>query len=381
MFRRGELAEGSKSSREPRGELVRRPLAWQRLRMSRFFLPLMFVALMGCSTASLPQLPPAKADRATILVPGYKGSFLADEHGERVWITPGAVLTSGDISLALPFPGEREDVHAAGPLHPDGPITRLSIAGIGESAYLPFLQYASRELQGVTPFSYDWRKDVRESAKELCAAIEALPVKHVDIVAHSMGGLVTLHCLAMGAPKVRRVVFAGTPFAGSPLVFKNLARGDPVGRNDTLISAQAMFTFTAAWQLAPADAEMTKPETWLAGLGPFVDPQLRTDPSYQAELRHQLEQQKDHWRALEHVSPGVRSLVILGTGRKTVSGVSWQGGAPDFDHPQSSDGDGTVPAESAVPKFPHEEVTVHAEHLRLLDDEAAEASMTRFFSE
>ena len=340
----------------------------------------MLATLIACSTAPLPQLPPARSDRATVLVPGYKGSFLADAQGERVWITPQAGLSSGDTSLALPFPGER-DSNAAGPLHPDGPITRVSIAGIGETAYLPFLQYASRELEGVTPFSYDWRKDIRESAKELCAAIEALPVKHVDIVAHSMGGLVTLHCLALGAPKVWRVVFAGVPFAGAAAMFRDLAHGATAGRNHALLSADAMFTFASAWQLAPPDALLAKPESWLAGLGPFADPQLRTDPAYQEELKRQLQLQRDHWLALQHFSPRVRVLVIFGTGRKSVSGVSWQGSAPDFDHPPTSDGDGLVPVESAIPKFTHDEVTVHSEHVRLLDDQDAEAAMTRFLSE
>src|ERR1700742_1064471 len=93
---------------------------------------LVLVLLAACSTASLPDLPKATHDRATVLVPGYKGSFLADESGKRVWITPGAVLGSGDTTLALDFPGVHDE-RSAGPLHPDGPITRLSIAGIGET--------------------------------------------------------------------------------------------------------------------------------------------------------------------------------------------------------------------------------------------------------
>jgi pimeloyl-ACP methyl ester carboxylesterase len=338
------------------------------------------LSLFACSVAKVPELPKATADRATVLVPGYKGSFLADEHGERVWITPGAALGSGETTLALDFPGVH-DSKSAGPLHPDGPITRLSIAGIGETVYLPFLQYASRELQGVTPFSYDWRDDVRESAKKLCAAIEALPVNHVDIVAHSMGGLVTLHCLAMGAPKVRRVVFAGVPFAGAAAVLKDLARGDSVGLNHALLSAGALFTFASAWQLAPPGTALSRPEPWLAGLGPFAAEAARTNFAYETELRHQLDEQRDHWHALQAFTPNVRSLVVIGTGRKSVSGVSMQAGAPDFDHPPTSDGDGLVPVESARPKFEHEEVLVGAAHGRLLDDDAAKSAMTRFFSE
>jgi pimeloyl-ACP methyl ester carboxylesterase len=341
---------------------------------------LVAISVVACSVAPLPELPKATGDRATILVPGYKGSFLADESGKRIWLTPQAALSSGETTLALPFPGEHAG-HAAGPLHPDGPLTRLSIAGIGETVYLPFLQYASRELQGVTPFSYDWREDVRESGKKLCAAIEALPVKQVDLVAHSMGGLVALHCLALGAPKVRRVVFAGVPFDGAAAVFKDLAQGDGVGRNHALLSPEALFTFASFWQLAPPDAALDRPEPWLAGLGVFAGEQTRKDPAYETELRHQLELQHDHWAALQAFAPNVRSLVILGSGRATVSGVSMQAGAPDFEHPPMSDGDGLVTLESGRPKFQHEEVVIGAAHGRLLDDDAAKSSMTRFFSE
>lgn len=345
--------------------------------MTRLFAAL---SLVACSVAKVPDLPAATGDRATVLVPGYKGSFLAGESGQRVWITPQTALSSGDTTLALPFPGERAG-HAAGPLHPDGPITRLTIAGIGETVYLPFLQYASRDLQGVTPFSYDWREDVRQSGRKLCAAIEALPAKRVDVVAHSMGGLVTLHCLAQGAPKVRRVVFAGVPFGGAPAVFKDLAHGDSVGRNRALLSAEALFTFASAWQLAPLDPALGKPEPWLAGLGPFADEKLRGDAAYSAQLLRQLELQRAHWAALQTFVPGVRALVIMGTGRKTVSGVTMQAGAPDFEHPPQADGDGLVTADSARPAFKHEEVVIGAAHARLLDDEAAKSTMTRFFSE
>jgi hypothetical protein len=177
------------------------------------------------------------------------------------------------------------------------------------------------------------------------------------------------------------VVFAGVPFGGAAAVLKDLARGDSVGRNHALLSAEALFTFASAWQLAPPDTELSKPAPWLAGLGPFAGAAARTNFAYEAELHHQLELQNDHWHALHAFSPNVRSLVVIGTGRKSVSGVSMQAGAPDFDHPPTSDGDGLVPVESARPKFKHEEVLVGAAHGRLLDDEAAESAMTRFFSE
>jgi pimeloyl-ACP methyl ester carboxylesterase len=345
----------------------------------RFSSAAWLLSLVSCSIASLPTLPKA-GEHATILVPGYKGSFLANEQSERIWITPGKAIAGGETSLAVPFPGQRE-THSAGPLHADGPITRLSILGIGASVYLPFLEFAGEKLPGVIPFSYDWRQDIRVSAKELCAQIAASPAARVDLVVHSMGGLVALHCLKQGAPKVRRVVFAGTPFRGAAEILKDLARGAKEVLNSSLMSQEAIFTFTAAWQLAPPGSVLLNAAQWEAGLGLFNDPAVRENPAYRSELNAQLEATRAHWKELEGFAPGVPALAVIGTGRDTVSGTRFNAdGTPDFDHPPTSDGDGLVPESSARPGFAHEELISSAVHQSLLNDAAVQAAIERFLA-
>lgn len=337
------------------------------------------LSLVSCSVAPLPALPKV-AEHATILVPGYKGSFLANDKGERIWITPGKALAGGDTSLAIPFAGQRE-THSAGPLHPDGPITRLSVLGIGASVYLPFLEFAGEKLPGVVPFSYDWRQDIRVSARELCAQIEASPAARVDLVVHSMGGLVALHCLKLGAPKVRRVVFAGTPFRGAAEILKDLARGVKEVLNGSLMSQEAIFTFTAAWQLAPPDSVLLNASRWQAGLGLFADPAVRENPAYLDLLENQLEKAHAHWKKLEGFEPKVPVLAVIGKGRDTVSGTTFNPeGTPEFDHPPKSDGDGLVPESSARPAFAHEELISSAVHQSLLNDPAVQAAIERFLA-
>ncbi len=352
---------------------------------------LLAAALTGCATAALPPLPPATGGEATVFVPGYKGSFLADASGGRVWLTPGDALRRGDRSLALPFDGERSAT--LGPLHPDGPVTRLSVLGFGEDVYLPFFEFARDALPGVVPFSYDWRKDVRDSARELCAAIAALPAARVDLVVHSMGGLLALHCLRQGAPNVRRLVFLGTPFAGSVKIWPDLVRGDVAGRNRSLLSAVALFTFPAAWQLlppsgafffdrsgAPAAGDALGKQTWLSGLGIFADPALRSDPAYTAELSRMLAAHDEHWRALAGFAPGIPALVVVGEGHPTISGVRLENGAPDLDHPPKADGDGTVTAVSARPDFPHQEFVTQAGHVEMLREPDVQRAVARFLA-
>lgn len=342
------------------------------------------LALCGCSTAALPALPPPSGDAATVFVPGYKGSFLAGENGDRAWLTPASALSGGDRSLALPFPGDRLGPHF-GALHPDGPLTRLSVLGIGEDVYLHFLEFFARSVPSPVAFSYDWRQDVRDSGRALCAALARLPARRVTLVAHSMGGLVALACLQQGAPTVRKVIFAGTPFAGSPKIFPDLVRGDHVGRNHALLSAEALFTFASAFQLLPPAPDFLQgergdpfsPAFWTGrGVGVFAEPARRTDAAYLGQLRRMLLAHEAWHLAMRGATvPG--ALVIVGVGHATVSGVRVAYGRFDFDHPPTADGDGTVTAASARPAFAHEELVTHALHTALLDDAAVQQAIVQ----
>ncbi|HEU0033047.1 MAG TPA: alpha/beta fold hydrolase [Kofleriaceae bacterium] len=66
-------------------------------------------------------------------------------------------------------------------------------------------------------------------ARELVAAIEALPHERIDLIAHSLGGLDARYALAhLGlARRVRSLVTIGTPHRGSPLA--DLSLRGPVG--------------------------------------------------------------------------------------------------------------------------------------------------------
>ena len=329
--------------------------------------------LCACSVAPRPDLPAPSGAVATVLVPGYKGSFLVDTHGERAWLNPEQVLSAGDRSLALPFDGERP-AKGFGPLHPDGPLTKLGVLFFKRDVYLGFLEFARASLPGAVAFGYDWRQDLRASARELCDTIERLPVERVDLVAHSMGGLVALHCLRSGAPKVRRVVFAGTPFRGGPQILEDLLWGTKTGRNTALLSKQALFSFPAAFQLLPPAGDFTDPEAWLrGGWGVFQDPALRADAAYRAQLTRMLAAHAESSAALA-ASRGTRDvLTVIGTGRPTIVRVH----PDDRDHPELGDGDGSVPAASA--RLEGAQVfETGAEHTALLLDEGVQRAIARF---
>lgn len=127
----------------------------------------------------------------------------------------------------------------------------------------------------VFPFGYDWRQDCGRSAVELAQFIgEVLartallphyrkdkPTK-VDLVGHSMGGLVVAKYLRdqqdAGTPTdavpVRRVVTIGTPFRGSIEAVRKLTTGlgSIGGESPRSREREAARTFPSIYQLLPS---------------------------------------------------------------------------------------------------------------------------------
>jgi pimeloyl-ACP methyl ester carboxylesterase len=386
--------------------LLRRCFAWA----------LVATALSGCSVARV-RLAPPTGEEVTLLVHGYRGSFLVTEgpEPERAWFSPGDVLTRGERSLALPFPGQRP-AQRFGPLVPDGPVTKLTLIPLVASidVYRSFLEFGRERLPGFAAFAYDWRRDIRESAGALCARIDQLVAegggrRKVNLVAHSMGGLVALHCLLhggaelgarpwAGATHVQRVVFVGTPFRGAAGIFDDLLEGTATGRNTALLRAEALFTFAAAFQLlpwrsdffvdaggAPAPLEAYAPERWWTqGWSVFAEPPLREDVAYREQLTRMLEARRALAEALAPREglppPPFQTLAVVGTGRPTTRAFRLKDGAPDLEDEVTADGDGSVLATSAVPALPlpFERVDSAAGHVALMSDDAVLEAIARF---
>ena len=76
-------------------------------------------------------------------------------------------------------------------------------------------------------FSYDWRRSNDESAQKLRDFVDALDTDKVDIVAHSMGGLVSSRYYAAygGDKKIDKIITCGTPYEGAPHMFEAVELG------------------------------------------------------------------------------------------------------------------------------------------------------------
>lgn len=122
-------------------------------------------------------------------------------------------------------------------------------------------------------FHYDWRQDNVDSAAQLANFIEQIRVDYdnpklkVDIVAHSMGGLITRYYMRygkrdviddndfdqklsmFGAERVRRVILLGTPNLGSVKTLNLFIQGVDIGINQ--IGTETLASMPSLYQLFP----------------------------------------------------------------------------------------------------------------------------------
>lgn len=107
-----------------------------------------------------------------------------------------------------------------------------TISPMNTDVYGQFLDALAKRgfVQGANfeTFAYDWRRDLRETAEDFALAMRQVAAPEINIVAHSMGGLVVRLALLRHpevAKRVRCYVQAGTPCRGSARAFETLKTG------------------------------------------------------------------------------------------------------------------------------------------------------------
>lgn len=214
-------------------------------------------------------------------IPGLMGSFIQNPTtGEVLWGRVSSFLsTDKDMRLALPLdPDQPASFIPAGAIPQVGAIrvyeeiaeTLIQDGGYTDASVPDHLPPAP-----LLPFSYDWRLSCAENAGRLGDLIASVqrstgrPDLQVDIVAHSMGGLITRYYLLYGgrnvlgepSPKpthagavnVRKVVMFGTPNRGSVGALLALARGARVGL--AYIPPDLVATMPSMVELMPSPSD------------------------------------------------------------------------------------------------------------------------------
>lgn len=262
-----------------------------------FFNGLAALFLFFAASASAQNSPVASGKTPIIIVPGLTGSELVNaKTGEKVWFK---VSRSKDDDVRLPISANlarNRDGLVAGDIIrevsivkvlPEVEIYEKLIGSLEKTGGYREVKWdaATRADAADTffVFPYDWRRDNVENARALLRKIDALkrrlgkPDQKFNVVAHSMGGLITRYAamygnvdLSVGAPKPTwagaryfdKVFLLGTPNEGSLLSFEALLNGvSYVGSGIKLpfvqnLSRFDVFTIPSVYQLLPHDGTL-----------------------------------------------------------------------------------------------------------------------------
>ena len=283
--------------------------------------------------------------RPVIFVPGLMGSELWLGN-ERVWPNLKYLFKNPEL-FRLP-----SDV----PLEPRGIVDEVVIVPnlIKQDQYNRLGDYMVEDLgyqRGVDfyEFAYDWRVDVRQSAKKLGELIETLPREQpITLIGHSLGTLVSRYYIERlgGKERVERAILMGGPHMGVVKILNSLLIAPqviPFGIMGERMR-QIIETFETCYQIIPVyptgmdqngqAINFLEDESWAK---PELLSMLRAGRQFRQELG---------------LRSSVPTISIFGYGLKTLSGITLtrdaNGKMRDITFQTENAGDSTVLEKSAV---------------------------------
>ena len=275
--------------------------------------------------------PAADAALRVLVVPGIMGSQMGllrppPLPHDIVWLDP--------IDIQL---GRLATLRVPGAAH----VVPL---GVVLFSYLRLKLYLRAHGLAAEFHDYDWRLPVAQLGGALAERVRAAGGR-VAIVAHSMGGLVARAALALAdTGNVERLVLLGTPHCGSfaavqavrgtYAVVRKVARLADTATAESL-AAEVFSSFPSLYDLLPVGAGGGATDLFDARAWPASGPQPRA-PLMQAALAARA----------RLAPPDERFISIVGVDQETVTAVTRRN--DDFVYTLTRQGDGTVPAASAV---------------------------------
>ena len=330
-----------------------------------------------------------EARRPLIFIPGLLGSRLCRPDPANpaepvvVWGTLGAL--SQFPTIRLPSTPSETDIK------PCGLIREIVYLGLfTQQVYGPVIAHFEslgyREGENLFVFDYDWRRSVFENAELLAAFVQdKVPEDtRVDIVAHSMGGLIArVYALKHnGAPWLGRLISAGTPFQGSVTVFATLERG--WGAMNYLMGGlkafrQTVLSFPSIFELMPSyggccevdDGEtstfaLANLQSWLELGWDGIDEGALPDLAEASARKREL-----HEIAEAGLPPDVENIMLIGVDQRTPQRFAFEAGwwtRVQVRLETTWAGDGTVVRESAVMPRAVVHPTSFSDHEHILHD-------------
>lgn len=341
----------------------------------------------------------------TIFLPGILGSELRDAYE----VEPARVFSARTM---MPLMDRLGDDYERIALHPDNPrYERIEPARVQEDQvvgmiYREFLLELRHSLSKdpaepvpVYPFPYDWRQPLVDTEERLDAFIDEViertalmrhyaaspwkKTRRVNLVGHSMGGLIISGLLARKPERARRVGMVatlGTPYRGAIEAVAKLCMGTSTLGADGSSSREreAARLTPALYHLLPTypqavrggPCDLFDPRCWQTGVLATLQRYLnahsvRFDGNASLDdarslLASLLRPAAEHRARIEQDGipgglPRQRWLAIVGIDAETRNHVAFrhEEGHPRFDFPEPdpAGGDGTVPLAGALPAF------------------------------
>jgi pimeloyl-ACP methyl ester carboxylesterase len=211
---------------------------------------------MNAATSPLPPV---------VFIHGWKASVLADEKTGKTEFdyTLGRLLgIAKDPALELPLQWDenhnqvRDNLVAVNPCHSATAFCGVKIGSI----YGPMLDFLEKA-RDLRTFAYDWRRPLDESAvlfEEFLVQVKEQCGQPPQVVAHSMGCLITLSVLNKRPQIYHSILFAAAAF--SPVVsilkdFSLVGGMNVVVRNSTMFTPKVHLSNTAPFYFLPYPME------------------------------------------------------------------------------------------------------------------------------
>ncbi|GHV56932.1 hypothetical protein FACS1894216_21190 [Synergistales bacterium] len=239
-----------------------------------------------------------------IFIPGIMGSELFTDKAclLRAWLPVGHVFAKSDLSLApdaphlyVEYPVDQQTVFFL--LRTYGtelfPVPNAKVSPARKIMDTLREEFPERPLYF---FSYDWRLSCMDNAKSLETFINEKSFNKIDIVAHSMGGLVASEYFRTNESKINKIITLATPYEGSPVaITRAISYTEMMGN----LIADTWFTL-----LSKISPEIKKSFPAMAELAPTVNyytdrPMRKWDMS-----RYEQISNNDHDHVLEKIFQG-----------------------------------------------------------------------------
>lgn len=319
-----------------------------------------------------------------IIIPGITGSYLYKDYGDKGEIWPDAWNTIFSIydtflkDLTLNIDGTE---NSEKPLKV-GDIIR-NVDSIGVHVFDSLINELTNTgyIEGIDlfVFPYDWRFGTESTAGLLKEKIDQILLdsgeEQVDIIAHSMGGLVAKKYMAdYGEDKVGQLIFLGTPQLGAPKAFKALMFGDSMGFSkfgaSLLKLPVAKFisqNMPSVYELLPSSKYIEENGSYITNaMNEIIIPGSSFGLDYQATKNLMIDKGRNElmFPFAEELHNGIDNLDLsniksynfVGCGSKTIGGINvtqkraWEKlflGLKDDFNLKYVNGDETVPLVSA----------------------------------